>query len=112
MKIQDYSFGKMKITGKTYTNDLKIFPNKIKPDWWRKEGHLLQTDDIKDVFEFEPDLLIIGQGKSGRMEISEKLKEKLEESSIDYIAEDTAEAVKEFNKTKKEKVVGTFHLTC
>jgi hypothetical protein len=112
MKIQGYSFGKMEINGELYTNDLKIFPNKIKLDWWRKEGHLLQIEDIEDVFDFKPDLLIIGQGKSGRMKMSEKLKKKLEESYINYIAGDTAEVVKEFNKIKKEKVVGVFHLTC
>jgi len=112
MEIQDYSFGEMKINDKTYSNDLKIFPTKVKPDWWRKEGHLLQETDLEDVLEFEPELLVIGQGAHGRMKIDESLKEKLDEMGIKYINKNTKKAVDYFNRNSDRKTVGVFHLTC
>ncbi len=112
MKVQDYFFGKVEINGKTYTNDLKIFPDKIKSNWWRERGHLLQVKDVEDVFEFEPDLLVIGKGAYGDMKISQKLREKLESSPFEYIAKKTSDAINDFNKSKNQKIVGVFHLTC
>jgi len=32
--ITSYSFGKMTITGKRYTTDLKIIKGQVYPDWW------------------------------------------------------------------------------
>ncbi len=71
MKIEHYSFGKIVIDGKTYTSDLIIYPDRIDPSWWRKEGHLLQIDDLSDVLKENPDLIIIGTGYSGVMRVSE-----------------------------------------
>ena len=109
--IENYRFGKMKIDGETYTNDLKIFPDEIKTNWWREQGHFLQVEDIQDIVEWNPDVVIIGQGASSRMKISEEAENKLEENDIEMIAQDTHEAVRLFNQEDRE-VIGAFHLTC
>ena len=109
--IEEYSFGSMKIDGQTYENDLKIFPDGIRPDWWREEGHTWQSEDIKDVLNYDPELVIIGQGHSSRMKLSKEVIRVLEDEGIEFIALNTQKAVEEFNNASG-RVVGLFHLTC
>ncbi len=110
MKVGDYDFGKIKIDGKTYENDVIIFPDQIKDGWWRKQGHLLQTKDIKEVFSAKPKKLIIGTGYNGRMKIDDKVKQKAEELNIKLIIKKSTKACKIFNKEKD--AVLAIHLTC
>ncbi|MGM0367755.1 MAG: Mth938-like domain-containing protein [Actinomycetota bacterium] len=110
--IDSYSFGNMVIDGTRYRSDLKLFPDQVKSKWWRKKGHLLLEEDLKDVLEYRPDTLIIGTGANGLIKVDESLIEHLESLGIKYIIKNTKQAVKEFNKSKSNKVVGVFHLTC
>lgn len=109
--IESYEFGKMKIAGKIYTSDLIVFPDRIIEKWWRKEGHRLCLEDLKDVIEFKPEVLVIGTGYNARMMVPGELMETLEKIGIKTIALPTQDAVKVFNETKAKKV-GAFHLTC
>ena len=111
MKIQEYSFGKMNIDGKIYAEDLIIFPDKIKDNWWRKEGHLLQLNDLNEVWN-NCKKLIIGKGYDGMMEISNDVKKKCKELRIKLVFGKTKEMVKEYNNSDKEKTIAGFHLTC
>ena len=47
--IENYGFGEMLINGKKYNSDLIIFRDYIYDNWWRKEGHNLCFDDIKEI---------------------------------------------------------------
>jgi hypothetical protein len=110
--IDHYQFGQMIVNGETFTNDLKLFPEGIKDNWWRDEGHLLQRDDLDDVFEYRPDVLVIGQGANGRMRISDDLKERFDDADFEVIAAPTADAVDAYNERADDNVIGVFHLTC
>ena len=114
MKIDSYSFGTIKVDGTEYTGDLIIFPDKIKTDWWRKQGHSLDPDDLADVIEFKPDVLIVGKGAYGIMNIPAETEKFVRDRGIELIAENTSRACKIFNeKTQKgAKAAGAFHLTC
>jgi hypothetical protein len=113
MKIEQYSFGRITIDGKAYTSDLIIYPDRIDDSWWRKEGHLLQMDDVKDVLKAKPEVLIIGTGNSGFMKVSDKFIDELKSKGIDVYAAKTQEAVSLFNKISlQKKTVACLHLTC
>lgn len=113
MRIDSYSFGKIVIEGITYTRDLKVFPDRVVPEWWRKEGHLLDCDDVEDVFSFKPEVIVVGTGMLGAMRVSKKVKERAMEMEIDLLGEKTEKAVEIFNEISRfRKVVGLFHLTC
>ena len=112
MKIEAYEFGRIVINGKEYTQDLIILGDKIIPNWWREEGHLLQIVDIIEVFEFKPEIFIIGTGASGLMRVSDDLIKKLQEEKIDYYISKTKDAVKKFNETYNKNKAAAFHLTC
>lgn len=111
--IDGYTFGRITIDGQTYTNDVIIFPDHVKDSWWRDEGHSLSIPDLADVLEAQPDLLVIGQGNSGRMSVPERVINELEEHGIQVQAEHTGSACETYNELRAQKnVVAALHLTC
>lgn len=114
MRIESYRFGSIRIDGQTYTNDIKIVNNSVKPDWKRKNGHIVLAGDIEDILEAGPEIMVIGKGSPGQMAPDRKLAEELERKGIRMISKPTAEAAEEFNALQKEnrKIAAGFHLTC
>ncbi|MGQ4913933.1 MAG: Mth938-like domain-containing protein [Candidatus Asgardarchaeia archaeon] len=114
IEIEYYDFGEMVVNGKKYTRDLIIFRDRIRPDWWRIEGHKLHIDDLKEVLAEKPDILVIGTGYSGVMVVPKETIKYLEDKGIKVIIKTTREAYKIFNELIKEgkNVAGAFHLTC
>jgi hypothetical protein len=113
MHVDDYSFGRIVIDGKTYTSDVIIYPGRVNSSWWRKEGHYLQAEDLADVAAASPDTVIIGTGNSGVMVVPQKTVAFLESKGIKVFIETTGKAVKIFNEHQGSgMVVGAFHLTC
>lgn len=109
--IDSYKFGEIVVNGKTYTDDIIIFPDYVKDNWWRKQGHLLQIDDLKDVFNYKPKKLIIGTGYNGLMKVSGEVSNKADELGIELIIKKSEEACKTYNK-EKDNVIIALHLTC
>jgi hypothetical protein len=113
MNIEHYSFGTITIDGKTYNSDVIIYPDKVDPSWWRKEGHSLRIVDLQNVVSFNPEILIVGTGHSGAMVVPEETTAYLKGRNIEVHAVRTGKAVELFNKHQNEKrVVAALHLTC
>lgn len=114
MKIDSYSFGSMTIDGKAYSSDLIVFSEKVIANWWRKSGHTLLIDDLDEVLKYKPEILIVGTGADGVMQIPESTKSALKDNDIELIEEITSVAYETFNRCSKEgkRVTGAFHLTC
>jgi hypothetical protein len=112
--IQNYTFGRMKVAGEEYLNDLKIIKGNVMANWRRSEGHRLDVTDVKDILSARPAVLVVGTGSSGRMRVNASLCSALGISQIELIAEPTAEAVKIYNRLAAEgkDVAAAFHLTC
>jgi hypothetical protein len=110
--IDNYRFGAITINGKEYTSDLIITPDKIIPDWWRKESHYLSMEDLSDIDWTNLNSVIIGTGEPGKMRVAPSLVEHLEQNNIPFLIKRTSIAVKEFNRSIHNKKLGIFHLTC
>ena len=116
MKITAYNFGNIEIDGQKYTSDLKIIKNHIKSDWWRINGHRLHLDDIRDIIEARPRILVVGTGYSGLMRLSDDLAENLAKLGIEIEVFPSKKAVTRFNELIKKYGPGqtalAIHLTC
>ncbi len=114
--IDSYDFGVMVINGKRYASDVIVFPEKIIDGWWRREGHKVYTEDLKEILEHKPKLevLVVGTGYYGLVKISPEASEALKSHGIELVAQPTGEAYQTFNKLLKsnKRVAGAFHLTC
>ena len=111
--IEDYRFGHIVIDGKEYKSDVKIFPGRVEANWWRELGHSLAVNDISDILQEQPEVLIIGTGSAGVMKVPDSVQQEIKHRGIELIIERTGEACKIFNSLKtKKRVVAALHLTC
>jgi hypothetical protein len=113
MHIDSYEFGSITIDGQTFRNDLLIWPGQIKPDWWRRESHLLQFDDVRDALAVVPQVFVVGKGDPGRMEVDPALAAYLRGKGVDLLAFPTREACQIINRlTARRRLAAALHLTC
>jgi hypothetical protein len=110
--IEDYSFGRIVVDGRAYTNDIKIIGGKVLPEWWRREGHRLHLEDMQDALESHPRIIVVGCGHDGVMRVMPEVRERCSSLGIELIELRTADAVKRYNGLEGPGVVGLFHLTC
>ena len=114
MKIESYSFGLLRIDGREHCSDLIIYPDHVDDKWWRREGHLLQLEDLDGVFALNPEVLIVGQGLPGLMKVDGKVEGYCRQKGIRLLIMPTQQAAEEYNHSagKKEMVIACLHLTC
>ena len=112
MHIDSYRFGKIVINGTPYTKDVLILTDKVLSPWWRKEGHSLCLEDLTEVISAHPEVLVIGTGAMGVMQVPEETLRHLREKGVEVIIKRTGAAVDEFNRLSGKKAIAAFHLTC
>jgi len=111
--IEFYSFGRIVIDGKEYTSDVIIYPGRVDSSWWRKEGHLLQVVDIDRAIAEKPEILIIGTGASGLMEVSKEVENYITSRGIRLVVDTTKKACDAYNRlSPSSKSIAALHLTC
>lgn len=119
--IEEYHFGSITINDQVYEHDVEARSEGKVLEWWRKESHLIDIDDVKRAVEEDPEVIIIGTGHSDMAKVSQETKDFIEEKEIELIIDNTNGAVKAFNmvceeseekERKSRKVIGLFHLTC
>ena len=112
--IDSYSFGRIVVNGNAYANDIKIIGDAVVPEWWRTSGHTVAPEDVADLVQALPDIVVIGKGKPGFMSVSPEVKRLFSDQGIRLIEEKTSRAIQTFNRLHKEgrKVCAGFHLTC
>lgn len=114
--IDSYDFGSIIVKGRKYTSDVIVFPERVVEGWWRKEGHRLNVEDLKEILNYKPkpEVLVVGTGYYGLVKILPEVENSLKERGIKLVAQPTKEACKTFNTllSSGKQVVGAFHLTC
>lgn len=112
--IDEYTFGRISIDGKKYVKDIIIYPDgHVQGSWWRKNGHRLCIDDIRELIATNPEMLIAGTGSPGLMKPEPELIELLAGKGIAFKALPSHEAIRLYNTMCIRKKVGAcFHLTC
>ena len=112
--IDSCTFGTLVIDGVTYTDDLIILPDgEILKPWWRRRGHQLSMDDLRELIDSSPEVIVVGTGISGGVVPDRNLKKDLARLAIEFIAASNKEAIRVFNAlVPKNRVGAGFHLTC
>jgi hypothetical protein len=113
MNIDKYEFGLIVIDGQPYRQDLLIWPDHIKSDWWRLQGHLLQLEDVAEALAAHPEVLVVGMGDQGKMQVDHNLAAHLKGKHIDLVTLPTREACQLINALAgKRRLAAALHLTC
>ncbi len=114
MQIDHYHFGHINVEGHSYDADVIIFPDHVQERWRRREGHRLVQEDLTTVLAKKPQILVIGTGYYGRMQVPVETLDSLRAAGVKISLEKTGEAVDEFNRLQREyaSIVAALHLTC
>jgi hypothetical protein len=111
-RLEDYSFGRIVVDGAEHTRDLIVLPDRVVPDWWRRDGHSLVMEDLEGVRDELPERLILGCGAHGRLRPHPAVVEALREQGIEVEALHTAEAVRRYRESDERRTAAALHLTC
>jgi len=111
--IQEFKFGFFKINGKPYYDDLKIVNGRVKP-WSDRRKHDLTLMHMRELIDAQPEIIVIGIGASGLLEVDDAVKHELGVRRIPFVIEKTPEACNRYNAALSEnkKVAAIFHATC
>ena len=111
--IDSYQFGSISVSGKKYSSDVIIFPDRVRDNWFRKRGHQLCLEDIAEVITEKPEVLIVGTGASGLLKILPEVEQAIQTRGINLIAETTDKACHRYNNLcRSQRTVAALHLTC
>jgi hypothetical protein len=111
-QLSEYSFGSLTVDGERHTRDLIVLPDRVVPDWWRREGHSLAMEDLDEVIDELPDRLILGCGHDGRLRPPAAVLEQLRARGVEVETLPTAEAVRRYGELDPERTAAALHLTC
>lgn len=112
MRLSGYHFGRIEADGVVYEHDLLVTPTEVR-DWRRREGHRVHPEDLESALAESPQVLIVGTGFSGLLQVTTDVARALRERGIELIAVKTGEAVEAYNDLSHTKrVCALLHLTC
>lgn len=112
MRLGGYRFGKIEVDGVPHYEDLWICAGRLSR-WWRKEGHRVHPEDLREVLELSPEALIIGTGFAGMVRVTQEVRDLLFSKGIELFVLPTKEAVDLYNRlAQKKRVAVLLHLTC
>ena len=111
-RLEDYTFGRIRVDGEEHTRDLIVLPDRVVPDWWRRDGHSLAMEDLDEVRDELPERLILGCGANGQLKPDPAVIEALERRGIEVEALETADAVRRYGESDERRTAAALHLTC
>jgi hypothetical protein len=118
MLIENTKFGNITIDGKTYEHDVVIrlsgeVEKRRKKLSKEKYGtsHIISKAEAKFLFEDGCDLLIVGAGQEGNVNLSPEASDYFENKGCKVLVQPTPEAIRSFNQSR-EKKIGLMHVTC
>jgi len=111
--IEEHKFGSFVIDGKSYLGDIKILGSKVRY-WNDRDRHLATLKDIKELVESKPEIIVIGTGNSGYLEVNQDVKDLISQNQILLFMDINTEAIQKYNQAIKEnkRIAAIFHATC
>jgi hypothetical protein len=111
-RLSGYAFGRVEVDGVEHTRDLIVLPGRVLTGWWRRDGHALCVDDLRDVLGEIPERLIVGTGATGRMRPDPEALEELRGRGVRVEVLPTDRAVVRYGRLDPGRTAAALHLTC
>ena len=112
VKIDTTKFGEISIDGKIYYSDMTVF-------WdgtieYRNKDHVINLNEFMKLLEKKVDILIVGTGHEGTVDVSEKVRDLARDRKVKVIELKSPLAIEIFNNyaSQGKKVVAVIHTTC
>lgn len=118
MKIDGTAFGEITIDGRVFDHDVVVRMSgevvKRKKKLSKRlygTSHIVSKAEAKAIFEEGCDVLVLGSGQEGNVELSAEAEAYFAKKGCKVLADRTPEAIRIFNQTQRKKI-GLFHVTC
>ena len=111
-RLEDYSFGRLTVNGQEHTRDLIVLPDRVVPNWWRRDGHSLAIEDLDEVLDQLPAQLVVGVGAHGRLRPDPAVIAELERRGVQVECLPTDAAVRRYGELDERRTAAALHLTC
>ncbi|MGH2664023.1 MAG: MTH938/NDUFAF3 family protein [Actinomycetota bacterium] len=111
-RLEGYRFGRVIVDGREETRDVIVLPSRVIRNWWRKDGHALVLDDLGEVVDELPELLVVGTGAAGQMEPDPGTLKALRDRGVEVEVLRTEEAVRRYGAADPARTAAALHLTC
>lgn len=112
VRIDGTSFGSITVDGKQYPHDVWILADgSIRR---RDRDHEFTLNELYFLLEGEPELVIVGTGQSGCVQVDKEAAELAVKQGVKIIDDITPDALKRYNEAVNagRRVAGAFHVTC
>jgi hypothetical protein len=117
-QIERFNFGEITVGRKTYSRDIFItvtgkVKNREKSEAKQQYGtsHIIGPKELEKVCAGGPEVLFIGAGKDGNLELTEDARRFLSQRAIRYELLPTGKVLDAYNKSKERKAA-LIHVTC
>jgi hypothetical protein len=117
--IDSTKFGEITIDGKKYHQVLIIGNLVVERDYKKLEelfgtSHQIGEWEVEDLLKENPEIIIVGTGQDGAMEVDRDFSEKVKNENIGLITAITPEALKIYNEkiSAGKRVNALIHTTC
>jgi hypothetical protein len=114
MMVDDFSFGRIVIDGRVYTSDVIVGRDFLQKNWWRREGHRVGLEDVRNIVLYKPEIVIFGTGVNGRVKVEKEVIESFEKQGVKVYVKPTGRAIELYNEllNKGKRVLLAVHITC
>jgi hypothetical protein len=111
-RLEDYRFGRLTVDGHEHTRDLIVLPERIVPDWWRRDGHSLAMEDLDEVLDELPERLVLGVGAQSQLRPDPAVLTALERRGVHVECLPTDAAIRRYGELDERSTAAALHLTC
>ena len=117
--ITHFEWATFTIDGKIHSpeegvgKDIFLSPEGVSA-WHERKGHMLKAGMVRRALALKPEVLIIGNGVEGALEIGKKARKEIEDAGVKLIVLRTPEACREYNRLYRQgkRVILLAHGTC
>jgi hypothetical protein len=111
-RLEDYSFGRLTVDGQEHKRDLIVLPDRVVPDWRRRDGHSLAMEDLAEVLDDLPARLVLGVGAQSQLRPDPAVIAELERRGVTVECLTTDAAVRRYGELDERRTAAALHLTC
>jgi hypothetical protein len=116
-KIDELTFGSIVIEGNKYRRDILIFADgtvkKRKGGFLMFGSHKIKKQEVEELSEGQPEIIIVGTGTNGAANISPDVESWAKGKNISLLVQPSYDAVAKLNElVKQKKVAALIHITC
>ena len=116
--IDSFKFGAIMINGKKHKHDVLLFPDGTLRErnrgFWRLGSHSIKKEEVLELIEASPDIVIIGTGAMSRAKLTPDAESAVREVKAELMVLPSKEAAEKWNEQVGlgKRVAALIHITC